>query len=83
VTEARSEPQRARQSDTNCNVKFASSPVLPTHNATHNKDDLHVPRRTYAAVRDLQVVECIGQPHSEKAGVGDLTTSLATIISSR
>jgi hypothetical protein len=31
-----------------------------THNATHNESDLHVLRRTYAAVRNLQVVECIG-----------------------
>jgi hypothetical protein len=49
-----------------------------THNATHDKDDLHVLRKTYAAVRDLQVVECIRQPHSEKAGVGGSTPSLAT-----
>jgi hypothetical protein len=33
--------------------------IAATHNATHNKDHLHVLRRTYAAVRDLQVVECI------------------------
>ena len=46
--------------------------------AAHSKDDLHVLRRTYAAVRDLQVVECIGQLHSEKAGVGGSTPSLAT-----
>src|SRR5271170_6989923 len=27
--------------------------IAATHNATHNKSDLHVLRRTYAAVRDL------------------------------
>jgi hypothetical protein len=32
-------------------------PVFATHNATHSRRDLHVLRRTYAAVRDLQVVE--------------------------
>ena len=38
---------------------IAARIIAATHNATHNKDDLHVLRRTYAAVRDLQVVECI------------------------
>ena len=33
--------------------------LAATHVATHNKDDLHVLRRTYAAVRDVQVVECM------------------------
>ena len=32
-------------------------PGFRNHNATHNRRDLHVLRRTYAAVRDLQVVE--------------------------
>jgi len=31
-----------------------------THNATHNRSDLHVVRRTYAAVRNLQVVDRAG-----------------------
>jgi hypothetical protein len=53
--------------------------IAATHNATHNKDHLHVLRRTCAAVRDLQVVECIRYPHSEKAGGGGSTPSLATI----
>jgi hypothetical protein len=61
---------------------LTSSAVFATLNATHNKDDLHVLRRTYAAVRDLQVVECIGQLHSEKAGVGGSTPSLATTFQS-
>ena len=43
--------------------------IATTHNATHNKSDLHVLRRTYSAVRDLQVVEGIGQLHSEKAAL--------------
>jgi hypothetical protein len=30
--------------------------IAATHDATHNKDHLHVLRRTYAAVRDLQVL---------------------------
>src|ERR1019366_7685351 len=41
-----------------------------THNATHNRSDLHVLGRTYAAVRNLQVVECAGSPQTEKADVG-------------
>ena len=31
-----------------------------THNATHDRTDLHVLGRTYAAVRDLQVVGGMG-----------------------
>jgi len=31
-----------------------------THNATHNRSDLHVVGRTYAAVRNLQVVDRAG-----------------------
>src|SRR5216683_2851259 len=38
-------------------LSSSGSPVFATHNATHNRRDLHVLRRTYAAVRDLQVVE--------------------------
>jgi hypothetical protein len=41
------------------NSRIHSECIAATHNATHNKDHLHVLRRTYAAVRDLQVVECI------------------------
>ena len=37
--------------------RTSGSPVFATHDATHNRRDLHVLRRTYAAVRDLQVVE--------------------------
>lgn len=41
-------------------TQVPADPHYATHNATHNKDDLHVLRRTYAAVRDLQVVEWVG-----------------------
>jgi hypothetical protein len=52
-----------------------------THDPTHNRSGLHVLGRTYAAVRDLQVVECIGLPQTEKAGVGRSIPSLATTFS--
>jgi hypothetical protein len=62
-----------------CNAALRET-ICTTHNATHNRSDLQVVERTYAAVRNLQVVECAGQPQTEKAGVGGSTPSLATII---
>jgi hypothetical protein len=41
-------------------TQVPADPDYATHNATHNKDDLQVLRRTYAAVRNLQVVEWVG-----------------------
>jgi homoserine dehydrogenase len=52
---------------------------IATHNATHDKAHMHVLGRTYAAVRDLQVVKSAGKLQTEKAGVGGSTPSLATI----
>ena len=51
--------------------------IPATNDATHNKLGLHVIRRIYAGVRDLQVVQC-GQPHSEKAGVARLAVNRKT-----
>jgi hypothetical protein len=42
---------------------------LATHNATHDSVDLHVLGRTYAAVRDLQVVKSAGKLQTEKAAL--------------
>jgi hypothetical protein len=54
--------------------------LLSTPDGTHNRPDLHVVGRIYAAVRNLQVVECARSPQTEKAGVGGSTPSLATMI---
>ena len=43
--------------------------TIATHNATHNRVDLHVLGRTYAAVRDLQLVESEGKLQAEKAAL--------------
>jgi|SRR5215469_2170983 len=53
-----------------------------THNSTHNKLDVHVLRRSYAAIRDLQVVDGLRELQTEKAGVGGSTPSLATMFQS-
>jgi hypothetical protein len=51
---------RVRSDGCRAATQVPADPHYATHNATHNKDDLHVLRRTYAAVRDLQVVEWVG-----------------------
>ena len=42
---------------------------IATHNATHDRGDMHVLGRTYAAVRDLQVVKSAGKLQTEKAAL--------------
>ena len=41
-------------------IRLGFLPQVPTHIPTHNSATLHVVRRTYAAVRDLQVVGSAG-----------------------
>jgi hypothetical protein len=40
-------------------VSPPESDIPATHNTTHSKNGMHALRRTYAAVRDLQVIECV------------------------
>ena len=49
---------------------------VTTRDATHIRADLHVLARTYAAVRDLQVIGGMGLSQAEKAGVGGSTLPL-------
>ena len=62
-------------------LTYCASAEHAIPNLTHDSSDLHVLRRNYGAVRDLQLLNETGQLHAEKAGVGASTPSLATRLS--